>query len=96
MSKSHTIDIDRIANLARLELTEAEKERFKGELEKILIYFDKIDAVDTTGYEPMSHPFTMFNVWEDDEPRETLDIEEVLLNAPKSQENQFLVPKVVE
>jgi aspartyl-tRNA(Asn)/glutamyl-tRNA(Gln) amidotransferase subunit C len=90
------IDIDYVANLARLDLSAEEKARFAAQLGDILAYFDKLKAVDVTGVEPMAHAFPVFNVLDADEPRPGLTAEEALRNAPAVRDNQFLVPKVVD
>jgi len=90
------INIDYVANLARIDLTDAEKEKFSAQLEDILSHFDKISQVDLTGIEASAHAHTMSNVWREDISSEPLSVESVLLNAKASRENQIVVPKVVE
>jgi len=96
MSERNNIDIDYVANLARLELTADEKAKFSGQLEDILKYFDKLNTIDVSGEEPMAHPFPVFNVLGEDEPSATLSQEDALANAPKQRNQQLVVPKVVE
>jgi aspartyl-tRNA(Asn)/glutamyl-tRNA(Gln) amidotransferase subunit C len=96
MSETNNIDIDYVANLARLELTPEEKSKFSAQLGDILKYFDKLNTIDVSGEEPMAHPFPVFNVLGADEPSGTLSPEDALANAPKQRDQQLVVPKVVE
>ncbi|WP_269523812.1 Asp-tRNA(Asn)/Glu-tRNA(Gln) amidotransferase subunit GatC [Coraliomargarita parva] len=97
MSETPHIDIDYVANLARIELTDEEKARLGQQLDDILGYFDKLNAVDVSGVEPMAHAHPVFNVWrEGDEPGPTYSPEVLTKMAPESRDNQVVVPKVVE
>lgn len=91
-----TIDIDYIANLARIEISGEQKVRFKEQLEGMLDYFQKISALDVTGVEPVAHPFPSYNVWQEDKPTEPFTPKQALQNAPEQRDNQIVVPKVVE
>lgn len=91
-----SVDIDYVANLARLDLSAEEKARFAAQLGDILAYFEKLNAVDVTGVEPMAHAFPVFNVLDDDVEQPGFTPAEALRNAPASRDNQFLVPKVVD
>ncbi len=94
-SPSH-LNIDYVANLARLELTAAERQKFAQQLGDILHYVDKLNEVDVTGVEPMAHASPVFNVWQADVARPGLAVESALQNAPEQREQQIVVPKVVE
>ena len=97
MPETPHIDIDYVANLARIELTAEEKERLGHQLDDILGYFEKLNAVDVGGVEPMAHAHAVSNVWrEGDEPGPTYSTEQVTKMAPESRDNQVVVPKVVE
>ncbi len=97
MSTKPQIDIDYVANLARINLSDCEKEKLGGQLEDILGYFDKLNAVDVEGVEPMAHAHRVFNIWrEGDEPGETYASEVLTSRAPESRDHQVVVPKVVE
>ena len=97
MSETPHIDIDYVANLARLDLSDAEKSKLGTQLDDILGYFDKLNAVDVAGVEPMAHAHRVFNVWrEGDEPGPTYAPEVLLNMAPEQRDNQVVVPKVVE
>ncbi len=94
--KAH-IDIDYVANLARIELSEEEKLKLGGQLDDILGYFEKLNAVDVEDVEPMAHAHLVTNVWrEGDTPGPVFDPEVLVKMAPDSRENQVVVPKVVE
>jgi len=97
MSETPHIDIDYVANLARIELSQEEKAKLGGQLDDILGYFDKLNAVNVDGVEPMAHAHAVTNVWrEGDEPGPTYSPEVLIKMAPESRENQVVVPKVVE
>jgi aspartyl-tRNA(Asn)/glutamyl-tRNA(Gln) amidotransferase subunit C len=91
-----SVDIDYVANLARLDLSAEEKARFAAQLGDILAYFEKLNAVDVSGVEPMAHAFPVFNVLDDDVAQPGFTAEEALRNAPAQRDHQFLVPKVVD
>jgi aspartyl-tRNA(Asn)/glutamyl-tRNA(Gln) amidotransferase subunit C len=89
-------DVEHVARLARLELSAAEKERMRRELDGILAYIDKLRAVDTSGVEPTSHAVPLTNVMRDDTERPSLPLEEMLANAPDRHGELFRVPKIIE
>jgi aspartyl-tRNA(Asn)/glutamyl-tRNA(Gln) amidotransferase subunit C len=96
MSKPHVIDIDYVANLARIALTDEEKELFSSQLDDVLTYIEKLNTVDVSGVEPMAHAFPLTNVWGEDETVEPFSAEVALTNAPAARQNMVVVPKVVE
>lgn len=97
MTETPHIDIDYVANLARIELTAEEKERLGHQLDDILGYFEKLNAVDVEGVEPMAHAHAVKNVWrEGDQPGPVYSPGQVTKMAPESRDNQVVVPKVVE
>ncbi|MFQ3224399.1 MAG: aspartyl-tRNA(Asn)/glutamyl-tRNA(Gln) amidotransferase subunit C [Lentimonas sp.] len=97
MSETPHIDIDYVANLARLDMSAEEKAKLGSQLDDILGYFDKLSTVDVEGVEPMAHAHRVFNVWrEGDEPGETYAPEVLINMAPEHRDNQVVVPKVVE
>jgi aspartyl-tRNA(Asn)/glutamyl-tRNA(Gln) amidotransferase subunit C len=89
-------EVEQVARLARLALTEAEKEKMRRELDGILTYIDKLRALDTTGVEPTSHAVPVTNVMRDDVPCPSLPQSEALANAPDRQGDLFRVPKIIE
>ena len=96
MSEESDMDIDYVANLARIELSSQEKEKFQGQLGDVLKYFEKLQEVDIEGVEPTAHAFPRFNVWDEDQSVDGFTAEEALSNAPKARNDQVVVPKVVE
>lgn len=89
-------DVDHVANLARLELSDAEKAQFTDQLNAILKYAEKLNELDTENVKPTSHVFELVNVMRDDVKKESLPIEKVLLNAPDEEDDQIKVPAVLE
>jgi aspartyl-tRNA(Asn)/glutamyl-tRNA(Gln) amidotransferase subunit C len=85
-----------VARLARLELTEAELERMRVEMDAILAYMDKLRSLDTTGVEPTSHAVPLRNVTREDEPVPSVPREAMLANAPDRAGDFFRVPRIVE
>ncbi|MEN9403490.1 MAG: Glutamyl-tRNA(Gln) amidotransferase subunit [Verrucomicrobiota bacterium] len=96
MSSDSDINIDYVANLARLALTDEEKARFSRQLGDILHYVEKLKGVDVSGVEPMAHASPVYNVWQEDRVRPGLPVEAALRNAPAQRQNMIVVPKVVE
>jgi len=89
-------DVEHVARLARLELSGAEKERMRRELDGILSYIDKLRALDTTGVEPTSHAVPLTNVLRDDVEKPSLPRDEMLANAPDRNRELFRVPRIIE
>lgn len=96
MKQTPDFDIDYVANLARLALTPAEKDRLARQLGEILHYVDKLRRIDVSGIEPTAHASPVFNVWQADEPQPGLPVDAALRNAPAERDHQVVVPKVVE
>ena len=90
------IDVGYVSELARLELTDAEKALFQSQLEDIVRYVEKISSVDVEGVEPMMHGQSLVNAFREDVVRESLPSEAALANAPKRVGDEFLLPKIVE
>lgn len=91
-----TNDVQHVANLARLALTDEEKATFTSQLNAILKYADKLNELNTDGVEPTSHVLPLANVMRADEVRPSLPIEAVLRNAPDEEDGQIKVPAVLE
>ena len=68
MSDSPAIDLDHVSALARIELSDAEKQKFAGDFRTILGFFEKLNAVDVSALEPCAHAFPVYNVLRDDFP----------------------------
>ena len=88
--------IEYVGILAKLELSEEEKEQAKKDMTNMLDYIDTLNALDTDGVEPMSHVFPVNNVFRDDVITNGDDKENILSNAPKQTDGTFMVPKTVE
>lgn len=89
-------DVEHVARLARLELTDGEKSQFTEQLNAILKYAEKLISLDTDDVEPTSHVLPITNVMREDVERQSLPIEKVLLNAPDEEDGQIKVPAVLE
>ena len=81
-----------VARLAQLALTEEELERLIAELGKILDAVGVVAELELGDVPPTSHPLDLVNVWDEDVPRESLPLEDVLANAPATENGQFRVP----
>lgn len=89
-------EVEYIAELARLELTEEEKERFRVQLSAILDYARRLQALDTSGIPPTSSVLAAELPLRPDEPQPGLSLQELLRNAPAVTAEQFRVPPVLE
>jgi aspartyl-tRNA(Asn)/glutamyl-tRNA(Gln) amidotransferase subunit C len=89
-------DVEHVARLARLALSDAELERMREQLSGILAYIDTLRALDTAGVEPTSHAVPLVNVMRDDETRPCLDQAEALAGAPDRSDALFRVPRIIE
>lgn len=87
--------IEDVMVLAKLELTEEEKQQAKQDMEKMLNYIDKLGELDTTGIEPMSHTFKTQNVFREDIVTNANEINKTLKNAPQVKDGMFVVPKLI-
>ncbi len=96
MEKEAQINMDYVANLARLELSPEEKQVYAGQLSAVLDYFRKLDELDVSNVEPTAHATAVFNVWREDIPGPTFSREEALANAPAQRDGHVVVPRVVE
>ena len=88
--------IEYVGILAKLELSDEEKEQAKKDMGSMLDYIDKLSELDTTGVEPMSHVFPVQNVFREDIVTNGDDSENMLANAPGSKDGMFKVPRTVE
>ena len=89
-------EVRHVARLARLELDETEILSLQGELNSLIGHFADIQAIDNSGFEPVSHVVAMQNIWAEDDPGPTLPRERALKNAPMSRAGLFVVPMIVE
>ena len=90
------IDIDHVARLARLELSDEEKERLREQLAVILDNAAKVGEVATEDVPPTAYAIPRSNVLRPDELTPSLSLEEVLANAPEVEDDRFKVPRIVE
>ena len=85
--------IEYVGILAKLELSEEEKDQAKKDMGRRLDYIDKLNELDTTGVEPMSHVFPVDNVFREDVVTNGDDRDEMLANAPQKKDGTYMVPK---
>jgi aspartyl-tRNA(Asn)/glutamyl-tRNA(Gln) amidotransferase subunit C len=88
--------IDYVGILAKLDLSEEEKEQAKKDMSDMLAYVGKLNELDTDGVEPMSHTFDVHNVFREDVVTNGDDRENMILNAPESSEGCYKVPKTFD
>jgi len=88
--------ISYLEDLSCLTLSDSEKSRLTGDLQKILDYMARLSELNTDGVPERSHPFDNVNVFRDDEVRPSLDRELILKNAPVRNDEMFVAPKTVE
>lgn len=88
-------DVEHVAMLARLELTEDEKKMYTEQLNAILEYMEKLKEVDTSNVPPTAQVLPLYNVLRGDEVCPSMDREDVVRNAPHQENGQFRVPKIV-
>jgi aspartyl-tRNA(Asn)/glutamyl-tRNA(Gln) amidotransferase subunit C len=96
MAEAPQIDVAYVANLARLNLSDAETRLFRKQLSEVLKYAEKLREVDVSDLEATAHAIPIFNVFREDEPRDWFTAEEALSNAPRKANNLFIVTRVVE
>ena len=85
--------IDYVGILAKLELSDEEKEKAKKDMEEMLDYIDKLNELDTSDVEPMSHVFPVNNVFREDVV--TNGTKQTIANAPEKKDDSFVVPKTI-
>lgn len=95
MATEH-IDVNYVADLARLELTPEEATTFQKQLDDILGYIDQLSELDVEGIEPTAHASPVFDRIREDIARPGLDRDAFLDNAPDTANDQLRVPKVIE
>lgn len=88
--------IEYVGILAKLELSDAEKEKAKSDMGRMLDYIDKLGELDTDGVEPMTHVFPVQNVFREDVVTNKDTREELLANAPEQKDGMFMVPRTFE
>ena len=88
--------VEHVAQLARLALSDEEKQRLTEQLNAILTYMEQLNEVSTEGVEPTAHALDLVNVFRDDMVRQTLSADAALANAPETAQHFFVVPRIVE
>ncbi|MCL4538046.1 MAG: Asp-tRNA(Asn)/Glu-tRNA(Gln) amidotransferase subunit GatC [Bacteroidetes bacterium] len=89
-------DVEHIAKLAKLDFSEEEKSKFTEEFNEILAFMEKLNELDTSEVEPLSHVIELQNVFREDSVQSSLSTQEALKNAPAKTEQFFKVPKVID
>lgn len=89
-------DVEKVAKLARLEVTAAETEAFAKQLSQILTHVEKLKQYDTRGVEPTNTVMGQVNVFRADVVRPSLPVDQALANAPEREADGFCVPKIIE
>ena len=87
-------DVEHVAKLARLDLTEEEKVKFSKQLGDVLKYVEQMNEVDTSNVEPLSHVVDFNNVMREDEIHYDCTKEQLMMNAPDEENGFFKVPKI--
>jgi aspartyl-tRNA(Asn)/glutamyl-tRNA(Gln) amidotransferase subunit C len=89
-------EVEHVARLARLELSEQEKETLTDQLSNILTYVEQLNELDTKGVVPTSHVLDINNVMRDDVPEASLPQDRALANGPEKALGHYKVPKIIE
>jgi aspartyl-tRNA(Asn)/glutamyl-tRNA(Gln) amidotransferase subunit C len=90
------IDVEHVAKLARLGLSDEEKTLFAAQLSAILDYADNLKRIDTESVPPATHALLLKNVYREDQVRPCPDVEAILANAPDPANHMFRVPRIIE
>ncbi len=88
-------EVEQVARLARLEISELDVEKLTSQLNTVLSYIDKLNELDTTGIEPMARALALDNVFREDGLKPSLESESSLANAPDLDDSFFRVPRVI-
>lgn len=88
-------EVEKVARLARLQLSPEEAERMASQLDSILTYVEKLNELDTDGVKPLSHPHDGINAFRDDAVRASLSRDRALAGAPLENGDSFVVPRVI-
>ena len=96
MAKITLQDVEYVASLAQLSLDDEAKQRLVREMGDVLAYIDKLNELDTDGVEPMMHVLDLNNVFREDVVTGSLDRDTALQNAPKTDGEYFLVPRILD
>ncbi len=96
MARIDRAEVERVASLARLSLSDQEAERLVREFESFLGYIDTLQEIDTQGVAPTAHPISLPTPTRPDEPEAPMDAARAVANAPEAAASAFLVPKVID
>ena len=88
-------EVEHVARLARLDVSAEEIEELTHQINRILLYMEKLNELDTTGVAPTSHAIDLYNAFREDVVQPSLPRDESLRNAPESNEAEFVVPRVI-
>ena len=94
--KISRVEVEHVARLARLDLSETELDTFTVQMDSILSYVEKLNALDTEGIVPTSHAVPMENAFRPDLLVPSIGVDNAVANAPLHAESFFMVPKVIE
>ncbi|NEZ46829.1 Asp-tRNA(Asn)/Glu-tRNA(Gln) amidotransferase subunit GatC [Clostridium niameyense] len=89
-------DVEYVAELAKLEFNEEQKEEFVDDLNKILTYMEKLDELDTNDVDIIVNPYYIENKYREDEVQESMKLNDVIENSPDHLEEYIIVPKVID
>ncbi|MBT5470128.1 MAG: Asp-tRNA(Asn)/Glu-tRNA(Gln) amidotransferase subunit GatC [Nitrospina sp.] len=89
------MDIEHVAKLARLKLTDAEKEKFSNQMGTIIEYIEKLSELDTKNVEPTAHVLGLNNVFREDVPTEPLTQQDPINDSPAHSKGHYEVPKIL-
>jgi len=95
MAKITVSEVEHVAHLARLTFNAREIDAFTRQLNDILEFVDKLDALDTSGIAPTTRAIELLNVFREDETKPSLPVEEASANAPAAEEGAFVVPRII-
>ena len=87
--------VEHVAQLAKLRLSEREKTEYTQQLGDVLTYIEKLEELDTSNVKPLSHVMDLTNAFREDTPEDSLSSDEALSNAPETDGKFFIVPKVI-
>ncbi|MDR3631943.1 MAG: Asp-tRNA(Asn)/Glu-tRNA(Gln) amidotransferase subunit GatC [Desulfocapsaceae bacterium] len=88
-------EVEHVAHLARLNLSEQELEKMTEQLDNLLSYVAKLDELDTENIRPTTHAFSISNAFREDRVQNSLSRKEALANSPKQNDEYFIVPRIL-
>jgi aspartyl-tRNA(Asn)/glutamyl-tRNA(Gln) amidotransferase subunit C len=88
-------EVEHVAKLARLQISSEEKENVTEQMNRILLYMEKLNELNTVGVEPTSHVLDLHNAFRADAVKESLARKQTLENAPEANEAEFIVPRII-